>query len=200
MVLTIITLVYGTYFTTARSVERCNANISSVQQVRTVLDNMTRQIRCCYQPPVQNIDNTSEKTIKSVSMIGGKDNSDGIILQLITTAKIFTDNEFPNGPFVAAYKFDPVSGVLFYSQKKYIPEYDSRAKDINWMPIADNIESIILSFYNGTKWLNKWDAAVSKYQQPQMIKIEMTCGNNKSSSINFSSITHVIACPAILTD
>ncbi|MHC4632893.1 MAG: PulJ/GspJ family protein, partial [Planctomycetota bacterium] len=48
IIVTIVSMVYGSYFATSKSAETCKAKMALSQQVRKVLQQMARQIRCSY--------------------------------------------------------------------------------------------------------------------------------------------------------
>ncbi len=48
IIVTIVTMVYGSYFATSKSAQVCNAGIAVLQQGRKVLEQMAQQIRCSY--------------------------------------------------------------------------------------------------------------------------------------------------------
>ncbi|MHC4244281.1 MAG: PulJ/GspJ family protein, partial [Planctomycetota bacterium] len=48
IIVTIVSMVYGSYFATAKSTDAYQARMTTSGQTRKVLDRMARQIRCSY--------------------------------------------------------------------------------------------------------------------------------------------------------
>lgn len=202
MILTIISMVYATYWATAQSIDRCNAKIASARQARSLLAKMTRQIRCLYPVPNQgysasvpktsanNTTNNNAATATIPYFLGGVGRDDNIILRLVSTAEIFRDKIFPNGPFDIAYKYDRLRGILYYSQRKYVtgPENDSQEK--NWFPLAQNVASIELAFHDGRSWRENWNLN-SKRPVPLAVKIKVVFTDEKPGSIGFTSTAYI---------
>jgi len=196
----IVSVVYGTYFATSQSVLRCNRKIVRSTDARSVLTRMTRQIRCAYRrtapqkaPTVSSINHTQSVSPDDspTYLAGGAADNDGIILRLITTAPIFYEQDSYSGLFEAAYKYDSIQGILFYSQRKYIPEQkNSTAESETWLPIAENVESIELSFYDGRRWHDQWNSR-DDGKLPHAVKINIVFADENSGSTSFSTAAYV---------
>ena len=200
----IVSVVYGTYFATSQSVLRCNRKIVCSTDARSVLTRMTRQIRCAYRqaapkktPTVSSINHTQsvspdDSPIYLAGGAAGDDaGNDGIILRLITTAPIFHEQDSSTGLFEAAYKYDSIQGILSYSQRKYIPEQkNSTTESGAWLPIAENVESIELSFYDGRRWHDKWNSR-DDGKLPHTVKTNIVFADENSGSTSFSTAAHV---------
>jgi type II secretory pathway component PulJ len=66
IIVTIVSMVYGSYFATAKSTEAYKAKMTLSGQTRKVLGQMARQIRCSY------VGKTEERTDLSGTISPGK--------------------------------------------------------------------------------------------------------------------------------
>ena len=204
IVFTILSIAYATYFAASGSVERCQTEIDIACQARTLLEKMSRQIRCIYpipddNPPAVepkshdrpwNIQNNYPSSLEAPA----DKNKTHHIISLVTTAGIFNDKLLTHGPFKVAYKYDHDLRTLFYSQKKYIPipqnnslsarqrfnpKLTDQLTNENWFPVSKNISRIELLFYDDDKWLNHWSCR-EKSKLPKAVKIKLTLKNKNS--------------------
>ena len=215
IVFTILSVVYGTYFATTGSVQRCQTKIDAACQARTLLEKMSRQIRCIYpipndKPPATepksqdrpwNIQNNYPSSLEAPA----DKNESNIIISMVTTAGIFRDKLLTHGPFRITYKYDPNLKTLFYCQKKYIPLPQNNSLSArqrfnptltdeltneNWFPVSKNISQIELFFYGDDKWLNHWSCR-EKSKLPKAVKIKLTLKNKNSTTTTFTTVADV---------
>jgi len=200
LIFIIISAVYGTYFAASLSVERCNQKIDISQQARSLLSRISRQLRTAwpgpaYQPsrtimPIStnNIINTPEPSDYFSAPLKHKEH---IILRLVTTAPLFTDELTPQGLFRATYRFEPRTHTLLYHQQRYINQNHESPVELNWHPLAHNIESIQLSFYDGRQWQPQWRYSDNN-SLPRAVKIIVTFHNdNNNQTIAYSTLAYV---------
>ncbi len=208
LILCIFSMVYGSYFATAKSTRAYKSKMAVSQKARQVIANMARQIRCSYAPEVQNPaknNNSQEKTPSDADSFfrnskktklnisnyfsGNHDELNGEILRLVTTAA-YDNQHQAGGVFEATYKFDRQKGVLFYSQKKFVNTSKNIAENKNWQPLITNVEDIELEFFDGQRWLNKWDFNKKK-ELPYAVKINITCYDENDRRQNYGTIAYL---------
>ena len=192
----IVSMVYGSYFATARSTEAYDAITDMSGQARQALAQMSRLIRCAYIP--QSIHRVEQKQQPSAALgqslrlkqlvaqhesevenvpdyfSGGVDGPGGEVLQFVTTVDSSVGPQLSNGLFEVIYRFDKSSGLLFLSQQKFIERLEGAANDRSWQPILTGVERLELAFYDGQQWLSKWDFK-EKRRPPLAVKIHITC-------------------------
>jgi hypothetical protein len=180
----IVSALYGSYCAAAKSINRCQGNIDTTRQAQLLLDTITRQVRTGYAPK-------ADKSESKKYFYGGNADSDGIILQLITTTGIDQTTPY-NSPVQASYKYDTAKGIVYYSQQKNIYNLDSGSSEQNNQQIlAENIASINLTFFDGKKYYQQWPAPDSK-QLPQAVKIDVTFDSiNQTQPKKFTTIACV---------
>lgn len=213
MVAIILSMVYGSYFATSRSAEACEANIAMSQDTRKVLEQMARQIRCSYAPASANatdavsssthtstlfsdrdrpLSEQSQLMPKDVTCYfhGNQDDPRGEILHLVTTNPISWDRDSANGLFDVTYKFDRIRGHLSLSQQRFTGAPRGLAQQKNWQPILTNVDSVELKFFDGQRWLRKWDYK-DKRRLPSVVRIGITCANDECQQRAYSTVAHI---------
>ncbi|MCK4628574.1 MAG: prepilin-type N-terminal cleavage/methylation domain-containing protein [Sedimentisphaerales bacterium] len=181
IVLIIFSAVYGAYFAATSSANRCNANITTVREARSLLAKMTRQVRCVYVPA--QLPKQTSTAPSAIGLITAEDeqvvfradtkDKNGIILRMVTTAGIFHDRLSQHGPFQVAYRYDSDQGILFYTQQLIAMQSENHPQRHEWFPLAENVESIELSFFDSRKWFDNWNRREQNQQLPCAVKIEV---------------------------
>ncbi len=200
IIVTIISMVYGSYFATSRSAQACKARIALLQQGRKVLTQMARQIRCSYAGPAEERHTYPPKSISSQSETmpentvsyfnSDTDNMSGEILHLVT-ARRFWENQNPDdGLFEVIYKFDKNTGLLSLSQERFTAAAKGVIRKRNWQPIAANIKYVELAFFDGQQWLRRWNFE-DKGKLPCAVKIEINGENEDYQQYRYGTIAYV---------
>jgi len=200
LIATILSMVYGSYFATSRSARVCQARMAMCYQGRAVLDQMARQIRCAYiGPMVEDGDadvgksgDLSRRAVQkdSISYFAGNPNAlDGEILRFVTTSGFVEGQGSANGLLETAYRFDKRTGKLSLSQRRFI-DTARRPEAEDWRPIAKDIERVELEFFDGRKWLRRWDFMHNK-SLPHAVRIEIGCEAEDDQRYDYSTIAYI---------
>jgi len=199
IIVTIVSMVYGSYFATAKSTDVYKAKITLSGQTRKVLGQMARQIRCSY------LGKTQERSDSAGAISQGKreitekpiiyfncepDAPGGEILHLVTTNGLFCQEGQENGLFDVTYKFDKDSGTLSLSQRRFISTPENLVEKRNWRPLLRNVECIELDFFDGQQWLPKWDFKQKK-KLPYAVRIGITSKDKNYRQCHYGTIAHV---------
>ena len=208
----IVSMVYGSYFAAARSTEAYDATMEVSEQARQVLVQMARQIRCTYAPQsvhrveqMQQASGTLGQSLPPEKLIlrnetlaekvpnyftGGVDGPAGEVLQLVTTDGSSAGPQLSNGLFEVIYRFDKSSRLLSLSQERFIERLQSPAGHRNWQPVLTGVERFELTFYDGQKWLSKWDFK-EKRRPPLATKVEITCEDKNNRRCRLATTAYV---------
>jgi prepilin-type N-terminal cleavage/methylation domain-containing protein len=199
IIVTIVSMVYGSYFATAKSADVYKTRMTLSGQTRKVLIQMARQIRCSYIGEAnENTDlagkvSGSLKTIRESPVIYFSYEPDAPgswTLHLVTTNRLFCDDGHANGLIDIAYKFDKNIGTLYLSQRRFVGISENNIEDRNWRPLLENVESVELEFFNGRQWLREWDFKQNR-KLPIAVKIGMTCEDENSRQCQYGTIAYV---------
>jgi len=190
IIATIASLVYGTYFATAQSAQRCRSRITAAQQARTLLEQITRQIRSAYPAPAASLPKHHSRKInfsaeQPVSFSACPATGSVEFLKMITTAGKPTD-----GIYQVAYKLDAPTGRLLYHQQPFAESSQTPADNQQYVSLAENIVSLRLSFFDGLQWYDRWDSAENK-MLPRLVRIDLTLTYDNSPPAGFSTLVQV---------
>ena len=199
IIVTIVSMVYGSYFATAKSTEAYKAKMALSGQMRKVLGQMARQIRCSY------VSKTEERTDLSGTISPGKkeiskspiiyfnyepDVPGGEILRLVTTNGLFFQEGQADGLFDVAYKFEKSSGTLSLSQRRFVGTPEKLMEKRNWRPLLRNVECVELDFFDGQQWLPKWDFKQKK-KLPYAVRIGITSKDENYRQCHYGTVAFI---------
>lgn len=198
IIVMIVSAVYSTYFVTAASVQKCREKLTHAQQGRSLLAKMSRQLRSLYTPPsdstvsesAEDISRQDEFSLEIPSCLtGAADDREGIILQMLTSANLFHEKDMASGIWNVKYKYLPEQDTLFYSQQPLAARPENERSEENWLPLAKNLTSIQLQFYNGERWQPKWNS--KNHGLPEAVRIDITLNGEQTQSPKFSTVTDI---------
>ena len=193
----IVSMLYGSYFVTAKTTQVCKARIAMLQQGREVLEQMARQIRGSYARPAVN--QTSETIPQQRKILppgqidyfgGDADGPNGEILHLITANGPLAGQYPGDGLFEVTYKFDRKNRALFVNRESLLDPHGRAGRKNNWQPIAANISSIDLAFLDGQQWLPRWNLSEKK-KLPYAVKIEICCEDENLHQSHYGTVAYV---------
>jgi general secretion pathway protein J len=199
IIATIVSMVYGSYFATAKSADVYKARMAVSGRTRKVLEQIARQIRCSYigkateSTDLAGTDSSSTKTVRKNPVIYFSYESDApgsSVLHLVTTYGLFCEDGYANGLFDVTYKFDKNIGTLYLSQRRFAGTPENNIEDRNWRPLLTNVESVELDFFDGRQWIREWDFEQNK-KLPIAVKIGMTCEDENSRKCHYGTIAYV---------
>jgi prepilin-type N-terminal cleavage/methylation domain-containing protein len=199
IIVTIVSMVYGSYFATAKSADVYKTRMTLSAQMRKVLDRMTRQIRCSYigkadeKKKLTKTDSGRTNIISKNPVIYFSYKSDtpgSGILHLVTTHKLFCEDGYTSGLFDVAYKFDKNIGTLYLSQMRFTGTSEKYFEDRNWRPILTNVESVEFGFFDGHEWCHEWDFE-KKRKLPFAVKIGITCIDENYRQCYYGTVANI---------
>jgi len=209
----IVSMLYGSYIATARSTEAYGAAITLSEHTRAALTQIIRQIRCAYVPQSFYVVKDTQKPsstpgelpypTKSASEIqkvlseeipnyfsGNTEGQNGEVLHLVTTAGLFAEPESTHGLLEVAYRFDRNRGVLFLSQQRFVRTPDSMIRSRKWQQVVSGVERFKLTFFDGQKWLDKWDFK-DRRRPPCAVKIDIICQDENHRRCRYTTLAHI---------
>ena len=199
IIVTIVSMVYGSYFATAKSADVYKAMMTLSGQSRKVLSWMTRQVRCSYiskeneDKNLAKADSAQVNEIRQNPVIYFNYKSDTYgseILRFVTTHKLFCQDGHANGLFDVAYKFDKNISTLYVSQRRFTGTPEKYLEDRNWRPILMNVESVELKFFDGQQWSGEWDFK-QKRSLPFAVKIGITSIDENNRQAHYGTVAYL---------
>jgi len=199
MIVGILSMVYGSYFATARSTQACQVKIAIDQQARKVLEQMARQIRCAYAPTREKYTHSATPSSQQKRQIpdykisyfrGNPDEPSGKILHLVTTNAISLRQDPIGELFDVTYQLDMAGGRLLRSEQKFVGAFESLAQERNWQPVIRNIRCVDLTFFNGRQWLRHWDFSNNR-KLPYAVRINLTCEDENCRQYQYGTVAYI---------
>ena len=195
----VLTMIYGSFVATSRTVKACNNTADLSQHSQKVLEMMAKQIRCAYQDTAAKDENSLELNPRHEQKLypnennyfsGCTDGSNPEILHFVTTGDFLQDQEKQTNLLDIIYRFDKRSNILLLSQQKYIKTSNTAGRPKNFEPVAYKIKDIQLEFYDGQKWTRKWESKESK-NLPVAVKIQITCQGENNKQYDYQTVSYV---------
>jgi len=199
IIVTIVSMVYGSYFATARSTEVYKVRMILSGQTRKVLKQMAQQVRCSYigkMEELTDLDKTmslGEREIieKPIIYFNCEPDAPGSeILHLVTTNGLFCQEGQENGLFDVTYKFDKLRSTLSLSQRRFVGTSEKLIQKRNWRPLLRNVECVELDFFDGQQWLSKWNFK-QKRKLPYAVKIAITSKDENYRKRHYGTIAFI---------
>ena len=199
IIVTIVSMVYGSYFATAKSTDAYKARMTTAGQTQKVLSWMAQQIRCSYigiisedtESAGTDSGPTNEIVKSPVIYFSYEPEVSGCgILRLVTTHRLFCQDGYANGLVDVAYKFEKNSGSLSLSQSRFVGTPQENLEDRNWRPLLTNVESVELDFFDGKQWCPEWDFEQKK-KLPVAVEIDITCEDENYRQCHYGTIAYV---------
>lgn len=192
IIVAIVSMVYGSYLAVSRSAEVCKAKMALSKDAQKALQQMAQQIRCAYADPTQSHSQQENEESESRPnyFYGNSDDPSGEILHLVTTNAIFKDRNFSDGLFEVTYQFDKNKRVLSISQRRFIGTSKNIFARRDWRPLARNIESVKLGFFDGKQWLGQWDFK-DREELPCAVNINLTFKDENYQQCHYGTIAYI---------
>lgn len=198
LIATVLSLVYGSYIATTRSARACKSRIALARKGRKAIEQIARHIRCSYVGSLSDVAENG-RTASGQTQIGSETAvsyfsgdaraANGEILHLVTTGGFAEDKATADGLFEVVYKFDKRTGELALSPARFVGGL-RRAEKRDWRVVSDQVESIDLAFFDGEKWLKRWNFEDEK-GLPRAVRIEIGGENERFQRYDYSTVAYV---------
>ena len=196
--------VYGTYMATTKSLAYSKPKHILQQQARIFLQRIASEIRCCYttyqdkspQATLKKNQRRKKKLLKQndVSFFVGKEiSSRQSFLRFVTSAATSRRNHSLGGLAIVEYMLDKSTNTLLRSKRRYVGNSEDDNDNYNWLVVLENIQAIMVEYFDGKKWLEEWDSNDMKGFSPQAVRISLDLQTANGGSLLFTS-TAQIAC------
>ncbi len=182
----IVTMVYGSYAATSRSLSIYNSRMTCSERAYLVLRLMARQIRCAYTPSFQagvpseagegqngRLPRNSISRASTAVFRGDPHEPGGEILCFTTTGGLGLGPDRPGGLSRISYRYDARSGTLSVSCEPCVHPFDNRRNAQVRRPVLSGVSSIELEFHDGHRWQQAWSSGKTG-RLPRAVRIAFT--------------------------
>ena len=194
----IVTMVYGSYAATSRSLEVYNGRMACWERGHLALRLMARQLRCAYVPPSQATsaqaaaDPNGRRTAQPAVFRAEPFEPGGEILDFTTTNGLGDSTSLSH----IKYRFARSEGVLYIRYRPFARRSADSHDPENWLPLVREITDLELTFYDGRQWQPAWDSREAK-RLPQTARIAFTVtddsGREHSCRMTVPIVCHAMA-------
>ncbi|MDI6449671.1 type II secretion system protein GspJ [Anaerobaca lacustris] len=206
MIATIVSMVYGSYAATSRSMEIYDSRLTCAQRTQLVLRLMERQLRCAYQRPadpeatepreasgrraqaMQELPQAGEIRIQTPrpTFVGGVRKAGGEVLDFITTAGVAGGPSGPQGLARIRYRHDPILGTLAIRCE---PHLDTMRQDDStgpWQTVLQHVSEVDIEFFDGLQWRPQWSGQTSR-TLPRAVRLSLTVADEKGRTHRYGA-------------
>lgn len=198
IVVSIVSMVYGSYFATSKSAQAYKARMTASEDARSLLEQMARQIRCSYAKSPEPTPAATQELPKTQGILekqvnyfkGGPDPVNGEILHLVTTARYRGLDDLKDGLFDVVYKFDENTHTLLVNRRRFLETPTALVEDRDFSPVIETLENIELAFFDGLEWLEEWDYSQKK-SLPRAVRISIACEDENGRKFTYTAVPYI---------
>jgi len=194
----IVTMVYGSYAATSRSLEVYNARMACSERAHLVLRMMARQIRCAYLPASEPAPAQAKAKPPGIASApnpafrADPQEAHGEILSLTTTGGFGLDDAM--GLSRIACRYDRHSGILAIRCETGTQRVDASQDSRTWQPVAKGVTDIELAFYDGRQWQTRWDSRQAR-RLPQAVRINLAVAEENGREHRYATTVPILCRP-----
>jgi type II secretion system protein J len=185
---TIVTMVYGSYAATSRTLDLYNSRMACSERACLVLRLMARQLRCAYAPSPENSMPPTQPDVFRAD----PHEANGQILSFITTGGLDAGPDRSTALSHVLYRYDPSSGTLSIRSEPYVYQVDALQDPGGWRPILSGVTAVDLQCYDDRQWRPQWDGSEHR-RLPKAVKIAIAVVDERGRDHEFGT-TVPIAC------
>jgi len=190
----IVTMVYGSYAATSRSLGVYSSRMACSEQAHLALRMMARQIRCVYTPPTTGRtakDTDRAATTTPAAFQAEPGNVRGEILSFATTGGFGQGLDKPLGISRVAYRYDESARTLSICCEPSTHRPDRLRDSGTWRPMLTGVTGIELGFHDGRNWQPRWE---SKHggQPPQAVRIALTVTDEQGREHHYATTAPIL--------
>jgi prepilin-type N-terminal cleavage/methylation domain-containing protein len=203
----IVTMVYGSYAATTRSLEVYGSRMTCSDRAHLVLRLMAHQLRCAYAPPAaasastlaarssQPINSAPARAVPTSWALffqGDPREAGGEILRFLTTGGLSQELDKPGGLARVRYRYETQGGVLSLCCEPGVYPADGRGDSPTWRPVLRGVTRIDLEFYDGQQWQPTWDSRATR-RLPLAVRMILTIADESGRTHRYETAVP-IAC------
>lgn len=200
IVATIMTMVYGSYAATARTIDLQGSRTACAERAQLALRLIARQIRGAYLPASGRRPHTGRRALTeraepapplSVAFEGDASDARGHVLSFTTTGGFASSADRPAGLSNIRYRYDARAQVLIVSSESHATGEAEATATAQWRPMLQRVETLDLEFHDGRKWQRRWDSQEQR-SLPRAVRIGLTILDESGRQRRFATSVPVV--------
>ena len=194
----IMSAVYGSYRAVSSSIVGLQPRMALDQRGRFFLQQLGRQIRCCYggRPKAsspttrQQNEQDSRASEKRPSLFqSGRSAASDVLLQFVTSGGAMAWNLDSECLIVVSYKLDEKRRVLLTNERVYGRRDEGEEED--WKVILEEVVEIEFEYFDGVDWQSKWDSEVSG-GPPRAVRVRVDLESPERGVVSFTTAAPIL--------
>ncbi len=213
IIATIVSMVYGSYAATSRSLEVYDSRLTCAQRTDLILRLMARQLRGAYaradEPNAPDSDRGANRPAanqvtpelpppleRRVSkprpvFLGGAFGARRDMLDFVTTGGLAGEADGPQGLTRIRYRHDPRRRTLAVCSGPYVESIRADRSQEEWQTISRQIVGIELEFYDGRRWQTKWNSEPGR-RLPRAVRLTLTVMDEKDREYEAGTTVEIV--------
>ncbi len=198
IIVLIMAMMYGSYATTTRSLQRYETQSACRRRADLILRLMTRQIRGAFAPlSVETQNPASLQAAPDPVFRGNGENPQGEFLTFLTTSGSSAGADAGPALVVTSYRYNAAEASLSIRQT---PRTGGVAVSDTapWTPLVDHVADLKVEFHDGAQWRSRWDDRQSQSPRlPRAVRISMTVSDEPRGSYQAQTTIPIICRTAL---
>ncbi len=202
IVASIVTMVYGSYAATSRSLDVYGSRMACSERAHLALRMMARQIRCAYLPPTAShapqtdVGRTIKPAEPAAAFYAEPAALRGNLLSFVTTGGFDLGFDRPLGISHVAYRYEDSQDALLICCEPFVQRTSTLKETGVWRPILTGLTEIELKFHDGKQWQTAWDSRRAG-RLPHAVRIAIGV-TDRQGSVQRYATTVPVACQSAL--
>lgn len=198
----IVTMVYGSYAATSRSLDTYGRRMDCSERAHLVLRMMARQIRCAYMPSPETrlvqAETGKEKrqTPQITAFQGNPSQLRGEILRFTTTSGLSGGLDGSVGISRVAYRYDQVSRTLSIRSEPDVYRSEGHRNANAWQSVLGGLAGIELEFHDGQRWQPRWDSQEAG-GLPRAVRIGLSIQDESGRTHRYATTVPILCRPGV---
>jgi len=195
LVSTIVTMVYGSFTATSRSLDLYGSRLACYERTSMVLRLMARQLRCAYLPSFGTDPTATSRQNGATLAPAATLPIDALAVTSETLSFITTAGLGPGAGRSTAlsrvmYQYHPSAGTLSVYCEPCVYGVNDSQDPQRWRPVLSGVRSLEVSFCDGQQWQSGWIGGGNK-TLPQAVKIALTVLDEKNRPHTFETMVPI---------
>jgi len=166
------------------------------------LQRIASEIRCCYagyedESLTSSVKNNKIEAAKHIqeenALFEGREVSSGrSFLRFVTSAVTSKREQTIGGLAIVEYMLDDSTDTLSRSKRRYIDGFEADKDDYNWRVVLENVQDIVVEYFDGKKWLKEWNSNDMNKSLPKAVGMSVVMQSEDIGPLSFSSTVQII--------
>jgi prepilin-type N-terminal cleavage/methylation domain-containing protein len=188
IIVTIVSMVYGSYVAAAKATQGYSQRLSSLQRSHLALRQCERVLRNCYLPETSASQtssqtqglNTHTKQVTVAPWFHGQHQASGSCLSFVTQRSMHAEGTYHTPLARLHLQYSPGARTLSLATQPFDQAESPPLMEPSREILVTGVSTCTFRFYDGQQWHTQWDSSKAK-TLPQAIEIELAVQTQSQS-------------------